>query len=276
MDWILILISVLIGICAGAVTGLMGASGVLIVVPALTMALNLPVHVAIGTSLAVDVIASIVVTYTYYRNKNVDLKSGIWLALGAVIGAQLGSILAAYIPEFELGGVFSIFLILSGVGIWRKEIRERLRLFSGASQTIETKQQASLDRIAIEKKKIVITILIGFTIGLASGIIGAGGGVMFLLVLIFILKYPIHKAIGTSTLIMAITAASGAIGYTLNNNISLIIALIIGIGTVIGGRFGAIYANRASEETLAKIVGIIFVVLGIAMIIAQLIPQPPF
>lgn len=269
------LISVLIGLLSGAVTGLMGASGVLIVVPALTMALDLPVHVAIGSSLAVDVIASVVVAYTYYRNKNVDLKSGIWLALGAVIGAQLGSILAAYIPEFELGGVFSIFLILSGLGLWRKEIRQRLRLFSGALQTIKIEQNAHIANIPIEKRKVAFTIIIGFTIGIVSGIIGAGGGVMFLLVLIFVLKYPIHKAIGTSTLIMAITAASGAIGYTLNNNISLIIALIVGFGTVIGGRFGALYANRASEETLAKIVGIIFVILGAAMIITQLIPQFP-
>ncbi|MBS7270322.1 MAG: sulfite exporter TauE/SafE family protein, partial [Candidatus Freyarchaeota archaeon] len=78
-------------------------------------------------------------------------------------------------------------------------------------------------------------------------------------------------AIGTSTLIMAITATSGAIGYSLNGNINLIIAVIVGAGTILGGRVGAIYANRATEETLAKIVGIIFMVLGVAMIITQLI-----
>jgi len=272
MDWLSILISVLIGLCSGAVTGLMGASGVLIVVPALTMTLDLPVHVAIGTSLAVDVIASIVVSYTYYRNKNVDLKSGVWLALGAVLGAQLGSIIAANIPEFELGGVFSIFLILSGVGLWRREVRKRLRLFSGASGKIKSEGETSVEVIvSLEKKKIAVTLLIGFIIGIVSGILGAGGGVMFLLVLIFVLKYPIHKAIGTSTLIMAITAASGAIGYSLNGNINLIIAVIVGVGTILGGRVGAIYANRATEETLAKIVGIIFIVLGVAMIMTQLI-----
>ncbi len=272
MDWFSILISVLIGLCSGAVTGLMGASGVLIVVPALTMALNLPVHVAIGTSLAVDVIASIIVSYTYYRNRNVDLKSGIWLALGAVLGAQLGSVIAANIPEFELGGVFSIFLILSGVGLWRREIRQRLRLFSGASGKIKSEGDSYVEVIvSLEKKKIAVTLLIGFIIGIVSGILGAGGGVMFLLVLIFLLKYPIHKAIGTSTLIMAITAASGAIGYSLNGNINLIIGVIIGAGTIVGGRVGAIYANRATEETLAKTVGIIFIVLGVAMIITQIV-----
>lgn len=271
MDWLSILISVLIGLCSGAVTGLMGASGVLIVVPALTMSLNLPVHMAIGTSLAVDVIASIVVSYTYYRNKNVDLKSGVWLALGAVLGAQLGSIIAANTPEFELGGFFSIFLILNGVGLWRREIRQRLRLFTGASGKIKSEGETSVEIITLEKKKIAVTLLIGFMIGIVSGILGAGGGVMFLLVLIFVLKYPIHKAIGTSTLIMAITATSGAIGYSLNGNINLIVAVIVGVGTILGGRVGAIYANRVTEETLAKIVGIIFMVLGMAMIITQLI-----
>lgn len=271
MDWLSILISVLIGLCSGAVTGLMGASGVLIVVPALNMALDLPVHVAIGTSLAVDVIASIVVSYTYYRNKNVDLKSGVWLALGAVLGAQLGSIIAANTPEFELGGVFSIFLILNGVGLWRREIRQRLRLFTGASGKIKSEGETLVEIITLQKKKIAVTLLIGFMIGIVSGILGAGGGVMFLLVLIFVLKYPIHKAIGTSTLIMAITATSGAIGYSLNGNINLIVAVIVGVGTILGGRVGAIYANRATEETLAKIVGIIFMVLGVAMIITQLI-----
>ncbi|MBS7270646.1 MAG: sulfite exporter TauE/SafE family protein, partial [Candidatus Freyarchaeota archaeon] len=175
MDWLLILISVLIGLCSGAVTGLMGASGVLVVVPALTMAMGLSVHVAIGTSLAVDVIASIVVSYTYYRNKNVDLKSGVWLALGAVLGAQLGSIIAANTPEFELGGVFSIFLILSGAGLWRREIRQRLRLFSGASGKINGEDVPSVEVVvSLEKKKIAVTLLIGFIIGVVSGVLGAG------------------------------------------------------------------------------------------------------
>jgi uncharacterized membrane protein YfcA len=271
MDWISILISILIGICSGAVTGLIGASGVLVVVPALTMALNLPVHVAIGTSLAVDVMASIVVTYTYYRNKNVDLKSGIWLALGAVAGAQLGSILSVYIPELELGGLFGIFLILSGISFWSKKARQRLHLFSEASKKVNNEQEASIKKTNLAKKKIAVTVLIGFSIGIVSGILGAGGGVMFLLVLIFVLKYPVHKAVGTSTLIMAITAASGAVGYSLNGNISLVIALVVGVGTILGSRLGALYANRASEETLAKIVGLVFLTLGAVMIITQFI-----
>ncbi len=268
MNWLSAAASAAIGLCSGCVTGLMGASGVLIVVPALTMALGLPVHAAIGTSLAVDVIASLIVTYIYYRRGNVDVRSGVWLAFGAVLGAQFGSMLAAYMPEFELGGGFGFFLIISGVGLWREDVRRRLRLFSGASASSSVSDEG---RINVRMRQAAASLAIGFLIGVVSGVFGAGGGVMFLLVLIFLLKYPVHRAIGTSTLIMALTALSGTLGYAMNGDVNFLAAVIVGAGTVAGGRIGAVYANRAPEERLAKIIGALFVFLGVMMIAEQII-----
>ncbi|MEM4447338.1 MAG: sulfite exporter TauE/SafE family protein [Candidatus Jordarchaeales archaeon] len=269
MDWLSSVASVAIGFCSGCLTGLMGASGVLIVVPALTMVLGLPIHAAIGTSLAVDVIASLIVTYVYYRRGNVDLKSGVWLALGAVLGAQAGSVLAAHIPELELGGGFGVFLMISGVGLWREDVRRKLRLFSGASVVHGVETVGGVSKVGL--KQAAASFIIGFLIGVISGVFGAGGGVMFLLVLIFLLKYPVHKAVGTSTLIMAVTAFSGTLGYALNGNVAFLAAFVVGAGTVVGGRIGAVYANRAPEEKLAKIIGAIFALLGVIMIVEQLV-----
>jgi uncharacterized membrane protein YfcA len=266
MYWLFVVALVVIGLCSGCITGLMGASGVLVVVPALTIVLGLPVHTAIGTSLAVDVIASVVVSYVYYKRGNVKLRSGMWLALGAVLGAQAGSKLAAYIPELELGGGFGFFLILSGVGLWRRDLRQKLRLFSDVSGGIDVNTREDSH---VELRLITMSFAVGFLVGVVSGVFGAGGGVMFLIALIFLLKYPIHKAIGTSTLIMAVTALSGAIGYALNGHLSLLVAVLVGTGTIVGGRMGAVYANVAPEEELAKIVGVIFVILGILMIAEQ-------
>jgi hypothetical protein len=268
MDWLLVVALVVIGLCSGCITGLIGASGVLVVVPALTIVLGLPVHTAIGTSLAVDVIASIVVSYVYYRRGNVELRSGVWLALGAMLGAQAGSMLAVYIPEFELGGGFGFFLILSGVGLWREDVRRRLRLSSGASRSVGADAGEGSH---VESRRVAASFAVGFLVGIISGVFGAGGGVMFLIALIFLLKYPIHKAIGTSTLIMAVTALSGAIGYALNGHMSLLAAVLVGAGTIVGGRVGAVYANMAPGEELTKIVGVIFVVLGVLMIAEQLL-----
>lgn len=266
MNWISIILLIVIGLCAGCITGLIGASGILVVVPALTIVLAFPVHTAIGTSLAVDVIASVVVSYIYYRKGNVELKSGVGLALGAVLGAQAGSRLATYIPEFTLGGVFGFFLIISGVGFWREDVRRKLHLPSDTSRSVEADARRSSH---IDSKLVVASFVLGFFLGIISGVFGAGGGIMFLLTLVFLLKYPIHKAVGTSTLIMAVTALSGAIGYALNKHISLLASTIVGAGAIVGGRVGAIYANMVPEKKLAKIVGVIFTMLGVLMITKQ-------
>jgi len=76
------------------VVGLTGASGVVVVVPLLTVLMGFSMHAAIGTSLFVDVITPLFVAWSYYKNGNVDIKSGLWLALGAIVGAQVGSLFA--------------------------------------------------------------------------------------------------------------------------------------------------------------------------------------
>jgi len=88
----------LIGLITGISTGLTGASGVTIVVPLLTLFLSFSVHSAIGTSLVVDVVASLVVVYTYFRHGNIELQSGIWVLVGSVTGAQIGAIIASNLP----------------------------------------------------------------------------------------------------------------------------------------------------------------------------------
>jgi uncharacterized membrane protein YfcA len=80
----------MIGLITGSVVGLTGASGVVVVVPLLSVWLGFSVHSAIGTSLFVDVITSLFVAWSYYKNGNVNLKSGLWLAVGSVTGAQIG------------------------------------------------------------------------------------------------------------------------------------------------------------------------------------------
>jgi hypothetical protein len=262
---------VAIGVCSGAVTGLIGASGVLVVVPALTLVLGLPIHAAIGTSLAVDVIASAVVSYVYYRMGNIELRSGVGLALGAVLGAQAGSRFAAMVPSARLGRAFGFFLIVAGAG--RLSGKGLLGLLhpSDASRKVEpSRGTGSKPRTSVEFKRVAFSIIVGFLLGILSGIFGAGGGILFLLTLILLLKYPIHKAVGTSTLMMAVTALSGAIAYALNGYISFLAAALVGAGTIAGGRIGAVYANKVPEETLSKIIGAIFVALGVFMIAEQL------
>lgn len=256
MNLISYLFAIIIGIITGGITSLIGASGVMIIVPLLTIFFKVGVHTAIGTSLFVDVAASLTVAYSYYKNGNIELKSGIWIALTSIIGAQFGASLASKMGEGNLSSSFGIVLIIAGFSMIRKSSKEKCNSSDNLSKFVHFNKGW---------QKIVSALIIGLGIGILSGIFGAGGGVMILLALIVLMSFPLHKAIGTSTLIMAITALSSTIGYATRGNINFLLGILISAGAIFGGILGSHYANRVNEKTLQKIVGICFSAMGIVM-----------
>ncbi|MCB0117007.1 MAG: sulfite exporter TauE/SafE family protein, partial [Caldilineaceae bacterium] len=238
-------------------TGLTGASGVAVIVPLLSIILGFDVHEAIATSLVVDVIASAVIAYTYYRHGHLRVGSGAWIALGSIGGAQLGALIAAYIPETDLGAGFGLSLIATGAIMWKRR----------GQGLIPQLNPDTAWALAHPLKEILAAIGLGVLIGIATGITGAGGGLMILLVLVLVLSFSMHDAIGTSTLIMAFTATSGAIGYAFQGDVNLIDGVIAGAGAAVGGVVSAIVANHIRDRTLRKVVSVFFLGLGVIMTI---------
>lgn len=259
---VLYLSAICIGVITGGITSLIGASGVMVIVPVLTMFYHVNAHTAIGTSLFVDVIASLTVSYTYFKNGNIEIKSGIWIAVSSIIGAQLGALFASQIKEGPLSAFFGVFLIVSGVAFLVKSYKKESDPQESQKKTLRFKKGW---------QQIVSSIVIGVGIGILSGLFGAGGGVMILLALIVILSYPLHKAIGTSTLIMAMTALSSTIGYASRGNIDLPLGCFLSAGAVIGGILGARYANKVNEKTLQQVVSVCFMGLGVIMTIIEVV-----
>ncbi|MFQ6085766.1 MAG: sulfite exporter TauE/SafE family protein [Candidatus Bathyarchaeia archaeon] len=261
MGYFALLMTVLIGLFSGMAMGLTGSSGVLIVVPLLNLLLNFSIHESIGTSLLVDIMASLAVSYTYYRHGNMNVKSGIWVAIGSVLGAQLGTLFAFGMPEAGLGGAFGIFLIVVGVLMWKK----------GLSREAIASRVKGIVRFENRNQQIAVAGILGLIVGINTGIFGAGGGIWILLILIFVLNLSLHEAIGTSTLMMAITACSGAIGYASHASLSLRGGLVVGFGAAVGGIASARFANKSTERALTKVVSGLFVFLGVVMTILRLI-----
>ena len=93
---------------------------------------------------------------------------------------------------------------------------------------------------------------------------------MFLFVLLLVLGMELHMAIGTSTLIMAITAASGTIGYAIQGNVYWLAGIFIAIGSIFAVRIGAKAANKMNVNALGRIIAIILIVLGVMMVVMGL------
>lgn len=249
----LYIILIIIGLITGSITSLVGASAVTLIVPTLSMLFHVDVHTAIGTSLFVDIITSIVVSYNYYRKGHVELKSALWIAAASIIGAQFGANIANNTKGVTLSGLFGVLLIFSGLNELHRS----------------KKNTQTHKRIHFKHKwgEILTAIAIGIGIGILSGIFGAGGGVMILLALVVILGYPMHMAVGTSTLIMAITAFSSDVGYFMHGHIDFFYGILLSIGAVTGGIIGSKYANKINDKLLSKILDIFFIIIGVIMLV---------
>ncbi len=171
-----------LGLAVGLVISLIGVSGSVFVVPVLMLVYSIPIHSAIGTSLFIDMIGASIVTLSFFQKGRVDLNTSILLILSALIGSQLGVLIAVNTGEASLGTSVSVIFVIIGILTLSKGIRK--------SKNNETTVESQRFNFESEWLKRVIISLIGLFIGLMSGIFGAGGGMMIIIVLLVIFQYP--------------------------------------------------------------------------------------
>jgi uncharacterized membrane protein YfcA len=234
---ILIALFLVLGLIIGIIMSLIGASGVMIIVPALNIIMGYSMPTAIGISLFVDVLASLTVGFVYFTKDRVDLRNAIWVSIGA----------------WFLGVSYTVWMLSAGVAIWKKG-KDRKSIAEGFLRFINI-------RTSIQRT--FFSLILGFIIGVNAGVFGASSGPLFMLVLVFIMGYTISKAIGTSTIIMMITAFSALTEYWRMGSIDLEAGVIITLGTMISGVLGVQLAVNTDDRIISKIVGFIFIVLGI-------------
>jgi len=118
------------------------------------------------------------------------------------------------------------------------------------------------------KKRLVQSIIFGMLIGFICGFVGAGGGMMMLMILTMVLGYELKTAVGTSVFIMTFTALTGAVSHFVidNNTPDLLVLILCVLFTLIFARIGAVIANKVSSKTLNRATGIILVTLGVIVI----------
>lgn len=246
-----ILVCLFAGLGAGLGTGLAGLSAAAVVSPMLITFLDIPAYQAIGIALASDVLASAVSAYTYGRNKNIDLKHGVIMLISVLLFTLAGSYLASLVPDGSLGTFSKGMTLLVGLKFIFKPVMTTKEVQAGKS----------------EKQKVLQSILCGVVIGLICGFVGAGGGMMLLLVLTSVLGYELKTAVGTSVFIMAFTAFTGAVSHFYIGGVpNPVIMLLCIIFTLIFAQVGAKWANQANAKLLNQVTGVVLCVLGAVML----------
>lgn len=248
------LICFIAGIGAGLGTGFAGMSAAAVISPMLITFLDVPAYQAVGIALASDVLASGVSAYTYHKNKNLDIKNGLVMMFTVLIFTFVGSMLASLLPSATMGTFSMIMTLLLGIKFIVKPVMT----------TKEKMQKVSA------KKRIIQSVVCGIIIGLICGFVGAGGGMMMLLILTTVLGYELKTAVGTSVFIMAFTALTGAVSHFVIGGIPDISVLVFCVlSTLLWARIAAKFANKAEPKTLNRATGAVLTILGVVMIIVN-------
>ena len=259
------------GTLAGVLSGMLGVGGGTIIVAILSAVfiqlgfspLHI-MHLAIGTSLATIVLTSISSARAHNRQHNVDWMLVLKIAPAIIIGALLGSALAAKLHSFWLSLIFAIFILVIATQL----------LLKNTKKSNSVKIDLSNDFMPHRQKYVFFA---GLIIGSFSSLVGIGGGSLSVPYLMAN-KWDMRRAIGTSAAIGLPIALAGALGYLINGlhvahlpstSIGFIYlpALIgISLSSILTAPLGAKLAHKLPIPTLRKLFALLLYLVGVNML----------
>ncbi len=230
-------------ITAGLIAGVMGLGGGVLIIPALTIFAGVPIKQAVGISLT-SVIATSMSSSTVYLKKDlVDLEVGMLLAVSAIAGGLSGGILSAYIRSEHLNFIFSALLIYSAISLALK------------------KESAQSTDLKYSKKTMWVFLIISYFTGMLTGMLGIGGGIIFIPLLYLGLRMPLPIAIGTSAFKVGLTATAGAMIYFLRGDLDPVLTLIppVVVGMIVGARVGGMIGVKIKSSVTKALFSLMLV-----------------
>jgi len=251
---ITLLLAVVIAFVIAFLFSMFGQGGGSVYSPVLIL-LGYAVLLSISTSLVLNLITSLSAGYIFYRNKMIDFKASFLFVPGIVVGAFAGGFLAKYVNTTILLWLFVFLLVGLGARMvytyWEKgKVEEKPKSLSTAMHAL--------------------IVLFSLGVGLISGLLGVGGGVLIVPFMTYVCKYPTKMAAGSSHLIISFSALAGIIGHATSHRLDIPLIVATGIVVLIGGILGARTSMRVKPKMIKAGLGLIMWGLA-AMLLVKLL-----
>ena len=255
---------ILIGICAGFASGLLGVGGGFLIVPLQYFLLkyigvqpDLAMLISLGTSLAIIVPTSLSGAYRHTRTMDNIVKPGIRLGIFGIVGGAIGGFVASGLPSRVLEIIFGCLL-----------------LFVVVKNIIDINKEWDDPKIPFN---LISTAIIGLLVGFSSGILGVGGGVFLIAILTTLLGFSLIEAIGTSSVFICLTAVGGFLSYMVSGwgvstfpysigYVSIINFALIACFSVPMASIGAKFAHKVPQKKLKIIFSILVLYIALKML----------
>ena len=253
MDFYLLRIA--IGLVIGFIIGMTGVGGGVLVVPALSSILGLPVSTAVGTANLYSFLTKIYAAYQHFRLKTIDYFIGLLFLIGAIPGNIIASRSIIYLAnrgdkQEVLNFQRDLKLFIAGVMLMSVFI---------LLINLKTSQKNNFKANHKHFRKKILGIFFGIIVGGLIGSTSVGGGVLIVPLLIIFFGLSSQKTVGSSILIAVVLTFVSSILYSKGSNVDIKTAVIMWVGSLPGVLWGSKMAIKFSEKKLQKIViGIIF------------------
>lgn len=256
-----------VGFLTGVYASLFGLGGGFIFVPYFYLALGMPIHRAIGTSLTSTVFLAGSAVAAYGLQRRVDFKLAFLLAVAAAPSAFLAAWLTRFFNPNLLRVFFSVLLAYAGLNML---LELRFGRAGGTRITFPTLwRQSFKDKWGSEfsyEINPMLAVFGGASAGFLSGMAGIGGGLVNMPLMCLVLGVPIHVAVATSELAALVNVASGSLGHLLAGNIDFSRVPSVGLGALLGAQTGSKICREVRPRRLRKALGFVLLLLTLRML----------
>lgn len=246
-----LVIALLLAVLVGLSLGLLGGGGSILTVPILTYVLGMEPRAAIASSLFIVGVTSTVGLMTHARARRVRWKTGALFGIAGMVGAFTGGFIGDWIPGPVLMILFAVMMIATATAMIRRRTPSA------------NEMQAQNDGAGLPLARI---LPVGFLVGLATGLVGAGGGFLIVPALNLIGGLPMAAAVATSLLVIAMNTTSGLTGALMSVPLDWPIVLAFTGVAVAGSLLGARLTGRIPERALRRSFGVFVLAMGVLVL----------
>ena len=282
-----IFLIIFIGMSIGILSGIFGVGGGFLMTPLLIF-LGIPPVVAVGSEAPHVLATSVSGFIAHWRKRNVDIKMGIFLLIGGLIGSTVGVNIFSYLKNFGqidlvIQLLFLFFLGFIGFSMAFESARTTIKQYrTRFTKRTKLHQHSWFHglpfKVRFHRSKLYISaippVLIGFAVGVMSAMMGVGGGFIMIPAMVYILGMPTSIVVGTSLFqIIFVTANATFFQSYINYNVDIVLSALMIFGGVIGAQIGVIFGSKLKAEYLRGILAIL--VLGVCgKIFTDLVLRP--
>jgi uncharacterized protein len=277
-----------LGLIVGFLSGLFGVGGGFLLTPLLMM-IGIPPTVAAASDANQIVAASSSGMFAHWRLGNVDLKMGVILVIGGIIGGTTGVqiirvLKAAGNADFVTKVTYVIMLSIIGTYMLQESLRnlkprplhdsiakrDSKSWFARCSESLPLATHFEKSGVTIS---IFIPLILGVLVGILSAVMGVGGGFIMVPVMVYMLRMPMHVVVGTSLFQVLCTCINVTFMQAYyNHTVDFILALFLLVGSTAGAQIGAIISNRLKADHLKVILAVIVLLVMLKIALELLLP----